>query len=74
MLLGALHRRGLAGAQLAVNLQQGLLGVFGDILLDGGVDPLVVAEEVDQISASEPSPRARTKTVTGSLRFLSMRT
>ena len=49
MLLGVLHRQRLAGAQLAVNLQQSFLGVLGDILLDGGVNPLVVAEEIQQL-------------------------
>ena len=44
---GVLDRRGLTGAQLAVNLQQAFLGVVGDVLLERGVDlRLRVAEEL----------------------------
>ena len=47
MRAGVFHRRGLTGAQLAVNLQQAFLGVVGDVLLERGVDlRLRVAEEL----------------------------
>ena len=36
MLLGIFHGQGLAGAELAVDLEQRLLGVLGDILFNGG--------------------------------------
>ena len=42
--LGAFNSRGLAGAELPVNLQQGLLSGFARILFDGSLDSLVVAE------------------------------
>ena len=44
---GVFHRRGLTGAQLAVDLEQALLGVVGDVLLERGVDlRLGIAEEL----------------------------
>ena len=47
---GVLHRRGLAGAQLAVHFQQTFLGGMGDVLFQGGVDlGLGVAEELTDL-------------------------
>ena len=47
MCAGVLDRRRLAGAQLAVDLEQAFLGVVGDVLLEGGVDlRLGIAEEL----------------------------
>ena len=44
---GALDRRGLAGAQLAVDFQQAFLGVMGDVLFERSVDlRLGIAEEL----------------------------
>ena len=44
---GVLNCRGLAGAQLAVDLQQAFLGIVGDVLLERGIDfRLGVAEEL----------------------------
>ena len=44
-----LHRGGLAGAQLAVDLQQALLAVLGGILFQRGQNALVLAEVVQDI-------------------------
>ena len=44
-----LHRGRLARAQLAVNFQQAFVLVLGGILLQGGEDALVVAEEVQDV-------------------------
>ena len=46
---GRLHRGRLAGAQLAVDFQQALLGVFGGILFKGGQDALILAEVVQDV-------------------------
>ena len=47
--LGGVHRGGLAGAQLAVNLQQRLLIALAGVLLQGGQDGGVVAEEGENL-------------------------
>ncbi len=47
--LRALDGRRLAGPQLAVDLEQGLLRVFAGILLDGGGHPVVVPEEIENL-------------------------
>ena len=47
--LGGVHRGGLAGTQLAVDLQQGLLIGLAGILLQGGHDALVLAEHLDDL-------------------------
>ena len=44
-----LHRGGLAGTQLAVDLQQALVLVLGGILLQSGQDALILAEEVQDL-------------------------
>ena len=44
-----LHRGRLAGAQLAVDLQQALFLILGGILLQGGQDALILAEVVQDI-------------------------
>ena len=44
-----LHRGGLAGTQLAVDLQQALVLVLGGILLQSGQDTLILAEEVQDL-------------------------
>ena len=44
---GAFDRRGLAGAQLAVDFQQAFLGIMGDVLFERSVDlRLGIAEEL----------------------------
>jgi len=57
MLLGIFHGQGLAGAELAVDLEQRLLGVLGDILFNGGVDPLVVPEEIEELGIGAQAQR-----------------
>ena len=47
--LGGVQRGGLAGAQLAVDLQHGLLIGLAGVLLHGGQDALVLAEEPDNL-------------------------
>ena len=47
--LGALHRWRFAGAKLAVDLQKGFLGVLGAVLVQGGAEHGVLAEEVDNL-------------------------
>ena len=47
--LGGLHRGGLAGAQLAVDLQHGLLVGLAGVLLQGGDDAGIVAEQVQDL-------------------------
>ena len=44
-----LHRGGLAGTQLAVDLQQALVLVLGGVLLQSGQDALILAEEVQDL-------------------------
>ena len=48
--LGGVHRGGLAGAQLAVDLQQGLLIALAGVLLQGGPDGGVAAEGVQNVA------------------------
>ena len=45
--LGGVHRGGLAGTQLAVDLQHGLLIALAGVLLQGGQDAGVLAEQLD---------------------------
>ena len=48
--LGRVHRGGLAGAQLPVYLQQGLLVALAGVLVQGGPDGGIVAESVQNLA------------------------
>ena len=58
MALGAVHCRRLARTQLAVNLQQRLLGVVGAVLFDGCHNARVVAEKFQNLSVAGQAQRA----------------
>ena len=55
---GALHRRRLARAQLAVGFQQALLLAAGGILGDGGLNALVLAEIIADLRIVAKAQRA----------------
>ena len=56
--LGGVHRGGLAGAELPVDLQQGLFIALAGVLLQGGQDALVLAKELQnfRVAAGAQSP------------------
>ena len=53
--LGALHRRGIARAQLAVDLEQGVLARDEAVLVQRGDDALVVGEDLLELLAGHAS-------------------
>ena len=56
--LRRVERRGLAGAQLAVDLEQRLLRILGGILFNRGEDALVTAEKVADVRVTAQAERA----------------
>ena len=56
--LGGVHRGGLAGAQLAVDLQEGVLPGLAGVLLHGGQDAGILAEHVDDLGVGPGTHRA----------------
>ena len=56
--LGGVHRGGLAGAELSVNLQQGLLVGLAGVLLQGGHNAGVLPEELQNLPVGLGAHRA----------------